>query len=307
MIDTHVHAIPLPATRAGMGILHRGVAHLANRVLPAQTPLSIGRLAQIRNAVAGAAYPVLEQAVQLSALPVVLAGGTLGGLLTSMDRHHIQRSVLIGASGHIPNAFVFAAATEAPERIVPVAHLPGVSHDADLEAWVEGFRDLVRQGAAGFKIHPNWDGVRPGHPSYEAAFTVAGEANRFIIIHTGCFHVRNYRDLTPVALHEVEPYFERFPDVRVCLAHMNRERPEEVWRLQRRYDAVYTDTSWQPAHVIRRAIDRAGSERLMLGSDWPLLHLGLQRDARDTAQRAATGQHAANILEDAPARFLGED
>jgi hypothetical protein len=44
----------------------------------------------------------------------------------------------------------------------------------------------------------------------------------------------------------------------------------------------------------------------MLGSDWPLLHLGLQRDASRAVERAASGRHLENIVEDAPRRFIGD-
>ena len=44
----------------------------------------------------------------------------------------------------------------------------------------------------------------------------------------------------------------------------------------KRYEQLYTDTSWQPAEAISRAIAALGSERILLGSDWPLLHTELQ-------------------------------
>jgi Amidohydrolase len=72
---------------------------------------------------------------------------------------------------------------------------------------------------------------------------VAKEYDRFTIVHTGCFHVRTYPSRAPLKLDELRPYFGRFPDVRVCLGHMNRGNPEAVWELQREDDQVYTDTS----------------------------------------------------------------
>jgi predicted TIM-barrel fold metal-dependent hydrolase len=307
MIDTHAHAVPearlVPASRP----LHGAAARAANRLMPSRRVLEIESLARLSRALPDPAFALVEQFSQIALLPEVLAGGTIGGLLTSMARHGLSHTVLIGARGVSSNRWVLEQAwPRARHRLIPVTTLPDLStRTATLDEWADAYRELAQAGAAGFKIHPNWDGVQPGHPSYDAAFTVAREYDRFIIVHTGAFHVRAYRQPEPLRLDALRPYLDRFPEVRVCLAHMNRDHPDEVWALQRKYDQLFTDTSWQPARVIRQAIDKGGSERLMLGSDWPLLHLGLQRDALRTAQRAASGRHLENIVQNAPQHFIG--
>ena len=308
MIDTHAHALPELTVASAAGTIHRTLAGVANRVLPSRGVIGIESLARMERVLPHQGFAAVEQLSHLLLLPAALAGGTVGGLLASMDRHGISQTVMIGARGSASNTWLLQEAwPRAPTRLIPVTTLPELSRrSATQEDWLGAYRELAQAGAAGFKIHPNWDGVSPGHPSYDAAFEVAQQYDRFIIIHTGCFAVRAYREQTPVRLSDLRPYFDRFPDVRVCLAHMNRAHPEEVWALQRDYDQLYTDTSWQPARVIAEAIDAAGSDRLMLGSDWPLLHLGLQSDARQTAERATSGAHLTNILEQAPRRFIGE-
>ncbi|HEV7805583.1 MAG TPA: amidohydrolase family protein [Solirubrobacteraceae bacterium] len=307
MIDTHAHAMPAVSFAPAAKPIHDALALAVNRLVPSRAMLEVESLSTLERTLPRRGFSLLEDLSQLAAMPPAMVGGTLRGLLASMARHGIARTVLIGARGQISNRWLLEEAwRQAPDRLVPVTTLPELSRrTTTLEQWVDAYRELAEAGAAGFKIHPNWDGVLPGHPSYDAAFEVAQDHGRFIIVHTGSFHVRTYRNRAPLKLDDLRPYLERFPDVRVCLGHMNRGNPEAVWELQRAYDQVYTDTSWQPAHVIRRAIDAVGSDRLMLGSDWPLRHLGLQREACRTVERAASGAHLQNIVDDAPRRFIG--
>ncbi|HEX8742804.1 MAG TPA: amidohydrolase family protein [Thermoleophilaceae bacterium] len=307
MIDTHAHALPALDVAPAAQPIHDVLARAANRLTPSRAVLEIETLSTLERTLPERGFALVEDLSQLALLPPALVGGTVRGLLASMARHGIDRTIMIGARGRISNRWVLEEAwPQAPDRLVPVTTLPELSRrTATLDEWVGAYRELAEAGAAGFKLHPNWDGVLPGHPSYDAAFEVAREHDRFIIVHTGCFHVRTYPNQEPLRLDDLRPYFDRFPEVRVCLGHMNRGNPEAVWELQRRYDQVYTDTSWQPSEVIRRAIDAVGSDRLMLGSDWPLLHLGLQRDARRAVERAASGQHLENIVDVAPRRFIG--
>lgn len=309
MIDAHAHAFPGFNVVAPTAPIHELASRVTNRLVPSRNVLEVEVVSTLERALGPRGFGVFEELSALAILPPALLGGTLPGLLSSMARHKIARTVLIGARGRISNRWLLEDAwPRAPDRLVPVTTMPDVSRRTGTEEeWVAAYRDLAERGAAGFKIHPNWDGVSPGHPSYDAAFQVADEHDRFIIIHTGCFHVRTYPEKEPVRLDHLRPYFDRHPGVRVCLAHMNRGHPEPVWALMREYENVYTDTSWQPARVIRRAIDRVGSDRLMMGSDWPLLHLGLQRDAARTVERAASGAHLEDIMDRAAERFVGAD
>ncbi len=93
--------------------------------------------------------------------------------------------------------------------------------------------------------------------------------------------------------------------MRVCLAHMNRDHPERALQIMQRFPLVYTDTSWQPAKAIRRAIDTAGPDRILLGSDWPLLHPELQGESLDILRHATSARELDQIGRANAERFLG--
>ena len=72
-----------------------------------------------------------------------------------------------------------------------------------------------------------------------------------------------------------------------------------------RYPQLFTDTSWQTAETIRGAVEAVGADRLLLGSDWPLLHDDLQLDAVTILKRAVgDGRVFDTIAERNAERFL---
>jgi hypothetical protein len=329
MIDCHVHAFPGLGPAAGdvvdkvagavgdrsplgapLGLLAGALRGLARLGAPT-VALDAGRLftpdwwARVRQGTPPDLRLVVDALGALAAAPQVLAWGTLAGLLASMDRHGIAQSVLIAGGPLMPNDWVLGEATAgANGRLVPVAALPDLPRDSGEDAWTERLQALVDAGARGLKIHLNLDGLPADHVAYRALFAVAQARQRFVIIHTGRFDVPGLRRpgaVAPAMFHEL---FERFPDVPVCLAHMNRDEPEAAWETMARFERVYTDTSWQPAEAITRAVARVGVARILLGSDWPLLHAGMQGGAIETLRAAVGEDDVRRIADDNARAFL---
>jgi predicted TIM-barrel fold metal-dependent hydrolase len=326
MIDAHVHAYPSvgESTARTLGrTFGQAVEKLVqNRVAPAAKTVSdrvwtgikpllprgpwldIERVAATK-AKTGRFHKWIEAVGSVALAPPIVLAGTVSGLLASMDRHGIERSVVIGSRGVASNDWLLGDAMRAGgDRLVPVVTLPELDPSVPLKQWLDEYERLALAGARGFKIHSNWDGIDASHPAIGAMFEVANEHGLFIILHTGCFHVVGYKS-NGVDLASFAKYFEAFPRVRVCLAHMNRDRPEDAWALMKRYDQLYTDTSWQTSTAIARAIDTVGSERIMLGSDWPLLHIELQGDALERVHQAANGAHLENVVSKSAERLIG--
>lgn len=325
-IDTHVHIFPdlrYQATRLGSraeklvdtvapafemaGQLRRKLAHrFGGSSKPSMTVEKTARLhAKGPHALVGG----LESVMSVVGTPAMLAGaGTIDRLLASMDRFEIDRSVVIAGPPVAPNLWVIEECQRVDDtRLIPVACLPDLPRtERSMMAWQREFEALADAGAAGFKIHNNVEGLDPEHPAFRALFEVAQARNRFVILHTGCFHVFFYKNKHGTEPAHFEQYFRDYPDVRVCLAHMNRAHPERAWEVMLRHPSVYADTSWQPADAIARAVATVGADRLLLGSDWPLLHDDLQGESADILFRALPGEVAEQIACDNALRFLGE-
>jgi predicted TIM-barrel fold metal-dependent hydrolase len=304
MIDCHAHAFPSieEATRKLPGALSGVVGMLAAgmRRLP-HLPMTIEAVASMRKRGPQKLQQAAEMAMSVGLLPKVALHASLDDLLSSMTRHGIKRTVVIAAPPTASNDWLLEATRPYGDRLLPVCTLP----ESGASGWPAAFDALAAKGARGFKIHPNVDGLGADHPAYAALFEAARRHGRFVILHTGCFTVPGYKSMAPADARAFVPLFERFPDVKVCLAHMNRDEPEEAWSLMKRHPQLWADTSWQPADNIRRAIDAIGSERILLGSDWPLLHPDLQGDALRQLERAASGEVRERIASRNAASFLG--
>lgn len=330
MIDCHVHAYPDFATQATrlmerlpraiqyplrhqllprLGTMGSTLGRIATRLTLPQRfkgALDIEGVASLQEKIPAALYGPLELVSSLALLPQIAVFGTVERLLDSMEQNGIEQAVVIGAAAVASNEWLLEEAwPKAKDRIIPVTTLPELPANASQQEWTAAFQSLARAGARGFKIHPNMDGLPLAHPAYRALFEVAKAQKRFVIVHTGCFDVLGYRQSGALALEELKPLLDDHREVRVCLAHMNREHPEQAWQLMEQHEQLFADTSWQPARVVERALKRVGASRLLLGSDWPLLHSDLQKDALEILTSAASADDFEQVSRKSAQTFLG--
>ena len=248
-------------------------------------------------------FKVLEGLISTVLGPAQTLQGTVAHLVESMTTHGIDKTVVIASGVHSPNEWLLDQAAE-QDRLIPVISLPALPPSSNVESYADELERLIARGARGFKIHSNFDNIPGDHPAYRAYFEVAKAHSKFIILHTGCFHVPLYKNSTPPSLLEFEGYFQEYPDVKVCLAHMNRDQPEEAWVYMKRFAQLYTDTSWQTSANIRQAQVAVGHDRILLGSDWPLLHKNLQGDALEVLRQALTERQVDKICGENAEEFM---
>jgi len=251
-------------------------------------------------------FKVIEGLISAVLGPTQMLQGSTANLLESMATNQIDKTVIIASSTSSPNDWILDQAAEHPS-LIPVVSLPLLAPTSTLEDYGRELERLMERGAKGFKIHTNFDNLTGENPAYRAYFETARAHSKFIILHTGCFHVPQYKNPACPTLSEFEHFFQEFPEVRVCLAHMNRENPEEAWVYMKRYDQVFADTSWQTSANIRQAQSAVGHDRILLGSDWPLLHKNLQANALDVLRQALSDNQVEQIMGRNAEVFLGLD
>jgi predicted TIM-barrel fold metal-dependent hydrolase len=132
------------------------------------------------------------------------------------------------------------------------------------------------------KIHASADGDPLGSPRYHALLREADKHGLPVILHTGCIHIPFlYKDPHLSEARNFIPWFRKYPNLKFILAHMNYHDPQVALDLAESYAGVYVDTSWQPTEMIGEAVRRLGPEKVLFGSDWPLmgnnLAVGLRR------------------------------
>ncbi|MDW7651760.1 MAG: amidohydrolase family protein [Bacillota bacterium] len=138
---------------------------------------------------------------------------------------------------------------------------------------------LVDFGFAGFKLHFNVQPYRPDDRRYFPVYRGIMEYGGGIVMHVGTFpnsgdHLGAERLLAAL---------QKFPKLKVMVAHMGFFQTEDFWRIMDRYPGVYLDTAFLLGNpdffhadsVIAATLERF-PDRVVYGSDFPLIchHLG---------------------------------
>lgn len=151
----------------------------------------------------------------------------------------------------------------------------------------------------GIKIHPTLTGLNPSEPRMYRLMELAQAHRLPVQVHTGTFPF-DTGGWDDVAL--LEPAVRDFPDVTVVMCHTGWDQYRKVLDLGERYPNVMVETSWQPAHVIRQAAELLGADRVLFGSDYPLLK---QEFALAHLRQALSGEAFAAVASGNAMRLLG--
>lgn len=216
--------------------------------------------------------PVLKRIDQFSGfapLPNLLVEGTLSDLREEMKAADIDRAVIIAHPARplaIPNEFVLDICGHDPNFIPAVNISSGTSRPG------LALKSYVHRGARFLKIHPAADGEGVDSPRYRALLRVAADMGLPVILHTGCLHTHLlYKTPEQGEVQRFAPWFEKYKNVRFILAHMNFHNPNIALDLAEEHDNLFVDTSWQPAEIIGEAVRRIGADRVLFGTDWPIV------------------------------------
>jgi uncharacterized protein len=170
------------------------------------------------------------------------------------------------------NRWVAEVARSNPLVEVLVCIDPTLLTPAELVAHL---RELADGGVRGIKLHPVSQGYRPDdvrlHPIYETCV----EAGLVVLSHSGPGHHHG----ASARPGEFVPVLERWPDLRLVLAHLGGATWRETQAVAATFPQVVFDLSeiieWTGAPNAPSAAELAGliqtigADRVMLGSDFP--------------------------------------
>jgi len=199
-------------------------------------------------------------------LASLLIESTAADLIESMDEAGIENAVVISHPPLIGNEFLLEVCAENP-RLIPAVNIPkGTTKPGSV------LRTYAARGAKILKIHAAADGEGPESPRYRALLRAASDLGMPVIIHTGCLHMHLfYRRPSRGRAEIFSKWYETYTNTKFILAHMNYHEPHTALDLCEEFSNVFVDTSWQPAEVIGEAVRRIGPERVLFGTDWPLV------------------------------------
>lgn len=190
-------------------------------------------------------------------------------LLRSMDRQGICHTVICSLEPLTLTQQILKAVEPYPGRFSVFGSVSREQRDpaAYLSPFVEAGK------IKGIKIHSMVGGYAASELCRDTRDIVAlaSDYGLPVSIHTGHIPVERLTGLS--ACNEVaaiEPLIRAFPKCRFILNHIGWESWQTVLGLGETYPNIMVETSWQPARIIRQAVDRLGAHRVMFGSDFPM-------------------------------------
>lgn len=208
----------------------------------------------------------------------MIQGATIPNLQRSMQKNGIYRSVIL------PIAYRHRKTETSIQALIKVClkyteTIPFCSVDPQASEAKSNLRDYIKLGARGLKLHPNFQGFRP---SDIACLEICEEARQLdipIIFHTGTKGTDRHPERVPSTLEGFEKILGTFSRTTFILGHMGISQYRLAIQLARKYENVYLETSGQPASHIQEAIQLAGGDKILFGSDWPFWDPGYPLEA----------------------------
>lgn len=266
-IDVHTHlamAYVLPQ-RVDLGATHREAEHY----LPLDCALDLDVYANVNFT----QFDLSRMKKDLS-LGALSAGGmrrthTIGNLLSEMRALRVQSSVLLAIDFPFlsDNAGDWLREAKGHEELVVFGSVhpfkPNPEQELDRQ---------VALGARGIKVHP---AVQTVHPSAERClrlYRACGERGLPVFWHCGPVGIEPPLGRYLTRVHRYARAIEQCPDTTFVLGHTGALELDEALELHRTFDNVWVEVASQSLSGVRRVLERARPDKIMLGSDWPFYH-----------------------------------
>lgn len=199
---------------------------------------------------------------------------TAANMLEEMDRFGVVSSVIspIEVPIRSRHAYQCCMATQPHERLnfFAAVHPRAFKKHKKLRLdW------QLSQGAVGLKYHPEFQFTPPDTKGAFELFEMCSEHNMVILGHSGSTGTEPKWMQKLSAPERYIPVIEKFPNLKIILAHTAIIHYEEAIRIAKKYPNVYLETSGQCIPVLRKVFDEFDRERVLYGSDWTFFPLGV--------------------------------
>jgi predicted TIM-barrel fold metal-dependent hydrolase len=195
-------------------------------------------------------------------------GGTIGDLLTSMDRAGIDRSVICSIATR-PEQFgkiLQWSLSIASKRLIPLVSV----HPADPDA-IANICRIKATGLRGIKLHPYYQDFVLDDPAMFPIYRAISDNNLILVCHTG-FDVAfpHIRRCDPVRIANL---LDRFPDLKFVATHLGAWRDWDEVEKHLLGKNIYIEISFSLGcagdEQVRRILTGHPANRLLFGSDSP--------------------------------------
>lgn len=219
----------------------------------------------------------------------------LPNLLDSMKKNRIGQAVVLPVEPYVPTERVLSICRQNPE-LIPFCSV----HPYDQQK-CEKLRRYLKAGCRGLKLHPVIQQFPPDDPAVFDLLEEVKSCRIPVLWHTGWGSIGRGSFGSIKYFRNV---LKAFPGIKFILAHLGFYEPNPFIDFAAQHDNLFFDISWQPAGIIRRALDKVGEDRLLYGSDWPYnlqntsLEIILKLTANDQSRREKLlGQNIQRLLD----------
>ncbi len=208
---------------------------------------------------------IVQEVGAIAPLSHLLFESSLEDLKDSLEKNQIDRCVLVSDPGKIEND-VLIQLTHSDSRFIPAIRVP---LNSDVKTVIEKAHS---EGARILQLHTASDGLNPDCDFYSAQINAASELGWIIIVQSGAPKTHLvYKKPENSSVDRFESWFKNWPQASFVIARMNFDAPELAIDAAERYENIYLETSWQPTETITEAVRRIGADRILFGSDWPIM------------------------------------
>ncbi len=241
---------------------------------------------------------IIEELGAIAPLSMALFESTLADLKASCEKNRIDRCVILSNPLRVPNARLLDIA-ESDAAYIAAIRVPTTAVDATSTA-----TEITAAHARGCRIlhvHPASDGIEPNADFYLNQIAAASERGWIVLIQTGAPKVHLvYRKPEYSEVRRFENWLKTWPKTSFVIARMGFHHPDEAMDLAEQYPNTFLETSWQPRETIAEAVRRVGADRVLFGSDWPLMgqnqRVGIRRIQEAISSLMISEEEAALIL-----------
>jgi hypothetical protein len=194
-------------------------------------------------------------------------------------------------------------------RCLPGAIPLGTVHPDDPDCADAAAEALGPLGLAGFKFHCSVQRVRPDDPRLFPVYEQVVAAGKVVLIHAGTMPYRDpYTGLEPL-----RHLMERYPTLRVCVAHLGAFDHEACLAMTDEFPHLYVDTAMVLTPLAERYVGTAEvptelllrhQDRILYGSDFPLPPYPYVEELRFAEARGLDEDVQRKIFHDNAVRFL---
>jgi len=212
-------------------------------------------------------------------------------MIANMDEHGIEHSVIYSLEPLTDTRELIDLTRPYADRLSIFGSVHADHHDP------AGYlAPLIESGdIKGIKIHPQVGGYHAGNllDKTKDFVALASEFNIPVVIHTGHIPIEGICGLhDSCTVQALEPLIKAHPHCQFVLNHLGWESWRKAIAVARRHENVLVETSWQPARIMRRAVDALGADRVIFGSDFPMFQ---QWQALREVEKALTEKEFALV------------